>query len=251
MSATTATAPRAWAAPAGPPRLDADAVHVWRLALDAPGAAARLEGTLSAEERARARRIRFSRDRDRFVVAHGLVRTILGRYLDAPPHRLQFRAGPWGKPALAGPDGGDDLRFNLAHADDLALLAVACGREVGVDVEVVRAERVEAGLVRRVLAPAAHPAWDALPPARRVAAFFAAWTAMEALVKATGQGLAQALEQGLAPPADVLRLGPVTGVTAAGRRWSLRPLDVGAGYAAALCAEGEGWRLACWRWSEA
>lgn len=236
--------------PPGPaaPRLGPDEVHVWRLHLDRPAEAVeRLAACLSADEVARARRYRFRRDRDRFVAARGLLRTVLGRYLGADPGGLRFRLGPHGKPALAEP-AAHDLRFNLAHSDRLALLAVGRGREVGIDVERIRPDRVDEHLARLVLAPGERAAWRALPADRRAAMFFACWTAKEAFVKATGHGLARPLDafEVRLTPGPALGLVPVALPDEECRGWSLRRLEAGPDYAASLCVEGHAWRLDGW-----
>ena len=220
-------------------------IHVWRFALDLPApAVARLRDTLAVDEVARASRIRASRGRDRFIAAHGVLRQILGRYLGAAPGQLRFRAGPAGKPALASP-GSSWLRFNLSHCQDLALCAVARGREIGVDVERVRGERDWEGMAARHLAAIERARLDRLPALERSAAFFACWTCKEAYCKATGAGLAQPLSR----VAIDLRPGaPAALVVEGGERWSLRRLDPGPGFAAALVVEGQGWELRCRQW---
>src|SRR5271165_1126672 len=102
---------------------------VWRLMV-APGDAA----LLSEDERARAGRFHFDRDRDRFVSGRARLRRILGEYRREPPARLRFRYAPGGKPSLA--DRG--VRFNLSHSDYLAALAVAADFEVVIDIERLR-----------------------------------------------------------------------------------------------------------------
>src|SRR5690606_20301074 len=127
-----------WCTPPSEPSLPANAVHVWRADLGLKAAYLRcLEQNLSVDERKRASRFRFARDRDRFIGARGLLREILARYLNASPRRLSFGYGAHGKPFLAGEERST-IRFNVSHAFDAMLLAVAHMREVGVDVEGVR-----------------------------------------------------------------------------------------------------------------
>ena len=77
--------------------------------------------TLTADERQRAERYVFEKDRTHFVVARGLLRVLLGRYLRQDPPHLRFIYGPHGKPALATDTGGVALRFNVSHSHGLAL----------------------------------------------------------------------------------------------------------------------------------
>jgi 4'-phosphopantetheinyl transferase len=224
-------------------------VDVWRIDLAAtPAGRAALAATLAGDERARAARFHFDRDRDRWVVARGALRAILARYAGTAPAALALAVGDHGKPRLAEPVA--DLRFNLSHSGDLALCAVAVGREVGIDVEAVRADRAGDDIARRFFAPAEVAALAALSPALRVEAFFACWTRKEAYVKARGAGLALGLDRfevSLAPGAAAALLA-THDEPAERARWQLTALDPGPGYAGALAVEGRVAALRRWQW---
>jgi 4'-phosphopantetheinyl transferase len=243
---------RAWAFPPVNLTLRTDEVHVWRARLNL--AAARLEGlwqTLVEEELSRALRFHTRKDRDRFIAARGLLRSIVGRYLGIGPGEVRLCYGEQGKPRLAGHDGPEAIRFNLAHSEDVALYAVTRGREIGVDVERIRPELAREPLAERFFSRREGSTLRALPVDQQAEAFFACWTRQEAYLKARGQGLlALPLDQfdvSLAPgePAALLR---VQGDEQEPLRWSLRHLSPEQGYAAALAVEGCGWRLRCWQW---
>ncbi|QXD15524.1 4'-phosphopantetheinyl transferase superfamily protein [Rhodocaloribacter litoris] len=238
----------AWQIPPADVGLDPGEVHVWRVSLAGvpPPALARV---LSPDERARADRFVYDVHRHRFVTARGVLRHLLGRYLGCDPAVLRFNYGPRGKPALAAPDG-TPLRFNVSHSHELALVAVACGREVGVDVERCDPRRAAEDIAARFFAPEEVAAFRALPPGERVAGFFNAWTRKEAYMKATGQGLALGLDRfcvSLAPGAPPALLSTAWNPPDAAR-WSLHALDPGPGYAAALAVEGHGLTLRCFAW---
>lgn len=243
-----------WGSPPRPLVLDADAVHVWAAPLDPPAAAVQRHGTLLAsDERARAERFHFERDRRRFTVARGVLRTLLGRYLGTDPRAVAFGYESHGKPVLADPFAAHGLRFNVSHSGEMALFAFARGREVGVDVEEVR--RMEDGLdiAVRFFSEAEVAAFRALPEEIRDDAFFNCWTRKEAYIKAVGEGLSFPLhvfDVSLAPGEPARLLASRDPQQA--ERWSLRGLpDPAPGYRAALVVEGEGWDVACWRWDEA
>ncbi len=225
--------------------------HVWRVALDVDTARrATLAETLSGEERDRAARFHFDRDRHRFQVARGALRHLLGRYLAVDPRRVEIRLLPGGKPILGT---GDDvpLRFNVSHSGPLALIALARGREVGVDLEAERPLSDMTSLAESTFSPVEVAAWRALAPADRPAAFFQAWTRKEAFLKATGEGLLRALDSfdvalGPGEPARLLR---VEGPPGELERWRLVALDVPRGYHAALAIEGEPDHVSCREWT--
>ena len=168
-------------------------MHVWRASLNLPASQIeRLGQTLSTDEWSRANRFAFQKDRDHFVAARGILRAILGHYLDEAPNRLRFSYNPFGRPALAGEPEG--LRFNVSHSHGRALIAVTGGRSVGVDVERIRPDVTYEQLARRFFSPREVAALLALPENLRRKAFFTCWTCKEAYVKARGEGLSIPLQ---------------------------------------------------------
>jgi 4'-phosphopantetheinyl transferase len=242
-----------WRLPPTPPALGGEEVHLWRAFLDvAPERVATLRDTLAADERARAERFRFPVDRARSIVARGLLRAIIARYLDREPGAIAFQYGPSGKPALRGDAARGDIRFNLSHADGVALYAVARGREVGVDIERIRAEMAGERIAERFFSPREVATLRALRPDLQREAFFRCWTRKEAYVKARGAGITAALDQfdvSLAPdePAAILANRDAS---EARRHWSLHHLAPGPGYVGAVAVEGGGYTLDCWQWRE-
>ena len=221
-------------------------VDVWRVALDGGTGGV----VLSDDERARAARFRFERDRVRYAAAHTALRAILGAYLEVAPERLAFDHTSHGKPFVRG---ASSLSFNLSHSGDLALVAVAPGAAVGVDIEQVRDDVECERLARRFFSDHEQRELFALPAADRMAAFFTCWTRKEAFIKGVGEGLSIPLADFDVPvavgsPARLLAFR--TDETAAAR-WSLADVPVADGSAAAvavetpaLCVESFDWRAA-------
>ncbi|MDR3635522.1 MAG: 4'-phosphopantetheinyl transferase superfamily protein [Isosphaeraceae bacterium] len=228
-----------------PPRglvLARDEVHVWRIALDPPGhIVERLASFLSADEQARAARFLALIHRTRFQVARGTLRAILGRYLGREPGRIEFAYGEHGKPFLPG----IDLRFNMAHSKDVALLGVSDGRELGIDIEAVRPLEDAERIVARFFSAREQADFFRVIPAERQEAFFRGWVRKEAYIKAIGMGLALPLadfDVTLAP-GEPPRLLHVANQPDAPARWTFGELDPGAGFQGAIAVEGGGWRL--------
>ena len=147
---------------------------------------------LDAAELARADRFSFDRDRDRFINRRALVRAVLARYLESPPADIQIRVASHGRPELAG---GGDLSFNVSHSDGLALVAVAYGHSVGVDIERLRPVPDGLELARGLFHQRELEALESVPESQRSAAFLAIWTRKEAIVKADGRGLSIPLDR--------------------------------------------------------
>lgn len=71
-----------WRTPPTHITLSCDDVHVWCASLDQPlWCVSQLLQTLSTNERMRAERLCFEQDRKHFIVGRGLLRAILGCYL--------------------------------------------------------------------------------------------------------------------------------------------------------------------------
>lgn len=219
--------------------LDRHDVHLWRFSLSrSRESVAQLERTLSPDERRRADRFHAAQDARRFIVARGVLRSLLGRYTQLDPGSLEFCYGRAGKPELPAPSSGDRLRFNVAHSGSFALVAVARGHRVGVDLEALRAVPELDRIARRYFSARENHELTALPPGERRAAFFRGWTQKEAFVKAIGDGLHHPIDQievSVAPPERTTKV-TIAGAGASSS-WVLRPVHAGIGYAAALAVE--------------
>ncbi|MBI3144072.1 MAG: 4'-phosphopantetheinyl transferase superfamily protein [Pseudogulbenkiania sp.] len=228
-------------------------VHIWRASLDvSPETSARLYATLSADERSRSARFRFQRDRQRFVAAHGVLRELLGDYLETRPDRISYAYNAFGKPEL-GPAFDGRLKFNLSHSTGLALIAFATDADVGVDLEYLRAQSDYADIAWYFFSAAEADQLSALPAPLYADAFLACWTKKEAYLKACGDGLAVPLDGFSVPLTTDPEHGPVDIHVASNnivpaRRWSLYTLQPAPGYIGALAIEGGGWCLSQRQW---
>jgi 4'-phosphopantetheinyl transferase len=254
MKAAPSTSPvPPWLAPPETLVLGSDEVHVWRATLNQPASQIQsFRHSLAADERARAERFHFERDRKHFIAARGVLRAILGRYLKRAPECLSFCYSSYGKPALAGESGGDAIRFNVSHSHGIALYAVTRGREVGVDLEHIRSDLAVAEIAERFFSQPEVAMLRALPTEAQREAFFRCWTRKEACLKARGEGLSLPLDQvdvSLVPGEPDTAPGTQPDSSEASR-WSFQELAPAPGYAAALAVEGRGWRLACWQWPD-
>src|SRR5688572_33438143 len=130
-----------WSVPPEAPLLQASEVHVWRIELEQPEYVLEdFRSTLESDELQRAGRFHFEKDRRHFVVARGFLRAVLARYLNANAGALKFSYSGYGKPALNGEHKNNPLRFNMSHSLGVALLALTEDKQIGVDVEFMRAD---------------------------------------------------------------------------------------------------------------
>ncbi len=200
------------------PELSANDVHVWLAHLpSARPALERATAVLSIDERERIARFRFEALRECSTLTRGILRWLLGHYLQTAPEQLAFTYGLHGKPALVS----TGLHFNTSHSGDYALFAFTRANDIGVDIEQVRgdlARREE--IARRHFAPGENEQLQAVPESERTRAFFQLWTRKEAFVKARGDGLFSGLDRfevSLGEP----RVLSVDGSTAAAGQWQM------------------------------
>lgn len=243
-----------WQAPPRFLALPADEVHVWRIRLDAaPDCIKHYYDFLSSDEKGRAARYHFQKDREQYIVARGVLRTILSRYLDMAPDEIRFSYSSNGKPALKNSQGADLINFNMSHSHTLALVGVTRDRKIGIDVERIQNDFSCQEIAGRMFSPQESKTLAELPDDMRHEAFFNCWTRKEAYIKARGLGLSYPLHQfevSLIPgePARLIRSTEDSLFDTT--PWALQELEPGPGYVGALAVEGKDWQLACWQWPE-
>ena len=211
-------------------------VHVWHGTLEATPDA------VTPAEESRARRMASPRRRREFLVARGALRRVLADALGIDPLLLPIREGTHGKPDLV-PRRPDlpPIGFNLSHSGDRFVVALALGMDPGIDVELIRPRRSLDLLARECFSPAEQRAvaGDSDP----MHAFYRVWSRKEAVIKADGRGISIGLDRfdvSVGEPAAVLDARWVGAVPGEAARWSLRSLDAGPGYAAAVAVRRPG-----------
>lgn len=236
-----------WASAASWSALPNDAVHVWRVRLDAldGSTVSGLVAALSPDELERAARYRRPLDQERFRRTRGVLRLLLEQYTGVTPRAVRLAANIHGKPRLTG----GTLQFNVSHSDDLALFAFSQARAVGVDVEQRRDGDEWRSIAAHFFSSREQGVLSTLSGETLTRVFFTIWTRKEAYVKARGLGLSLPLDSfdvghdaGSRPIEVRAREEHAAGL------WTVSDLDAGPHFAA-LCVEGDdAWRLRLWDW---
>ncbi len=216
-------------------------IQIWYVDLQRSHAElAQLRATLSNDEVARGERLRLAELRRRVWVARGALRAILAAELQCAAADVMFAYGRNGKPAVIG-----DLRFNVSHSGELALIAIGYRRELGIDIEQVRPYAEVRQITGQFFSPYEQATLHALPSEQWSLGFFNCWTRKEAYLKALGDGFARGLDtfDVTLAPGDVPRLLRVGWDAAEVDRWRMYAWQPAAAYTAALCVAGEGWQV--------
>lgn len=195
-----------------------------------------LTSLLSEDEIQRANRFHFPEHRRRFVVARGMLRELLGQYLNLDPMQVQFEYSSHGKPRI---QGESSLKFNLSHSQDLVLYGFTLEREIGVDLEYLRPLENASQLAQRFFCPREYEVIRTLDLENQKKVFFKAWTAKEAYLKAIGAGISGGLDQvelelSLDEPVKLRSLPSL---------WSLVSLHLHPDYADAVAIQGADYQL--------
>lgn len=207
-------------------------IQVLAFNLDVSDETAReLEGTLSAPERARAKRLVYAADARRYIVSRGVLRSVLSGILRCGPQDVTLEAGASGKPRLAGESPA--AQFNVSHSMDLALIALSVGREVGVDLEHHDPRMEWRSVARTWLSGEQCEEIDGLGPALQLPAFYSCWSRKEAILKARGGGLS----------------GRQAPLSASDKSWWVADVPVGPDHAASVASEAPRATLELYRWS--
>ena len=220
-----------------------DEIHLW-LASYEEIADERLHAgyreLLNAEERAQEPRFYFERDRRRYLVTRALVRTVLSRYAAVRPADWVFETNAYGRPEAANPAARElGLAFNISHTHSLIVLAVTAGRELGVDVENVRAREVSIGVADRYFAPQEVSVLNAVPAEEQQYRFFEYWTFKESYIKARGMGLSLPLDKFSFqyPDAQAVEIAIDPELADDAARWQFWQFRPSPDYLVAVCAE--------------
>jgi 4'-phosphopantetheinyl transferase len=226
-------------------RLDSGHIHLWLAWLGKitdPRKLAEYRSLLSEEERQRQMRFHFERDRHRYLVTRAMVRTVLSRYADVAPRDWRFAVNDYGKPSIVPEHSlARSIEFNLSHTAGLVVLAVACDRVLGVDVENVRAREIDIEVADRFFAAVEVAALRATPSEEQQQRFFDFWTLKESYIKARGLGLSIPLASFafcIENPGQV-QLTTDQSLHGGPERWVFWRLRFGPDHLVALCAQDD------------
>ncbi len=178
-------------------------VNIYIVSLDkSPFALEYLSSILSEDERKRSDRYKFLSDKNKFIIARGMLRIILSQYLDIQPDLIKFDYTDRGKPTTLTPlpplprgEGEKLLSFNLSHSQQLAVYAISLNQSLGIDLEYLGKSVDCEPIAKRFFTQKEYECITGLNEREKKEAFFRLWTKKEAYLKAIAQGIANGLDQ--------------------------------------------------------
>jgi 4'-phosphopantetheinyl transferase len=233
-------------------KIEMNQVHVWQIALDQIRADVNSYFVvLSEDERQRSGRFAFWKDRNRYIVVHGILRVLLSQYLSTKPTGIFFHKTPYGKPYVLLQEKRSPLCFNISYSEQIALIAISVDREVGIDIEFIRNNLDVDQLSKSCFSPLELMELKSIPLSQRKEAFFCGWTRKEAYTKARGEGLftLDKFSVSLSRDKPTILLD-VRADRNEPNRFSVYDLPVIEGYTSALVMEGHDNSISYFHWNE-
>jgi 4'-phosphopantetheinyl transferase len=229
--------------------LSPDYVDIWRCCVGlADDQIGELSSLLSAEEKARAQRLKIAEKQNQFVITRGRLRQILGKYLNSDPCAFKFEYATHGKPYLEERWQGHEILFNVSHSHNFVLIAMSLDHQLGIDIEKIQHDKDHTFLARRFFSKREQAELTALPEEIKRRAFYSCWTRKEAFVKAVGDGITYGLDTfdiSVHPDETQPSLNIHTNSTE-DITWSVFNIPMDEDYMAALAVTGNTVSVRCW-----
>ncbi len=218
-------------------RLFLDSIQLWYVDVCQLSASfyQRLFDSLSPDERERAASFKFEEDQYIFVIARGILRHLLAAYLKQSPSDIDFTYNAYGKPFLKQPKQDNPIYFNLSHSNDMVVYAFSLEKFIGIDIEYMKVDIVEPGVVQQVLSEKEQKVFYRKPIEKQPLSFFRIWVCKESLIKALGHGFSYSpLKIELDISKDPISLSKEEQDKLFAQKWLLKEFSLTYGYVGAV-----------------
>lgn len=203
---------------------------------------------LSEDEVRRAAVYSLEKDRVQFIIGRGLLRIILGFYVDANPKELRFQYNEYGKPQLSEALLYNYISFNVSHSDNEIIYAISQGRKLGVDIERICLDLEFNEVLKRFFSPKEQWIIKNSPSEKQVNTFYMIWTRKEAYCKAIGTGIVSHFERiDVTAGTGEANRYKVSGENIEEKYWVISDISIDENYTAAVAVHGNNYRLRCWK----
>jgi len=206
-----------------------------------------LTTVLSNDEIDKVNRFIFEKDRITHTVSQGMLRYILGTYLNLNPEEIIFNQNEYGKPFISEEQNPDNIQFNLSHSGDMIIYAISKGRNVGIDIQKIKDSGSIADIVDHYFSETEKAAFRSLPDEQKLSGFHSCWARKEAYIKALGFGLSYPLNSFSMPVTPEYSSAVIYDDYKTA--YTVTDIITSPGYAAAVAAEGSDAELQYFEWS--
>jgi len=183
---------------------------------------------LSAEELARAEKLRIENQRNMYITSHAAMRMILAEHLQTKPTTVDIKQQEKGKPFIKHTA---PLHFSLSHTRDIALFALSTEQPVGLDIEQIKPAKDIMGIARRFYGSDEFNWLNNLDEQEQLTAFYQTWCYKEAILKGTGQGIQGGLDKVMIKPQQLAKGGEIKHEN---NLWFFQPIHIKTGYKSAV-----------------
>ncbi len=146
---------------------------------------------LAKDEVVRVKEFKFKIDQVRYIISRGILRLLLGTYLNANPKEIEFHYTFYGKPMVRNKQS---LAFNISHSVNKAVFGFVKDAEIGVDVEAIKTDFNVLDIARNFFSSTEIESLENQHEELLYRAFYRCWTRKEAFIKAEGSGLSFPLD---------------------------------------------------------
>lgn len=173
--------------------LKPNTVHIWSLNFVVNDETFNIyHDLLSVDEKERASRFKFYKDKRCYVVTKGVLRLLSGSYLNKEAKSIAFEYEKYGKPKFKH---NTNLNFNVSHSGDLAVIGFVYNHTIGVDIEKIKNDFETFEIASNFFSKQEIDMLLEIPKPEQYKAFYRCWTRKEAFIKAKGSGLSFPLNE--------------------------------------------------------
>lgn len=237
-----------WKPPPNNLTLKSIETHIWRANLDKNNSNfAFLKTHLTKDEVEYAKRFKFKKHSNRFIIARGILRSLLGRYLEVTPRKIKIEYSDYGKPHFQNEKA---INFNISHSKQMAVFAFSKYCNIGIDIEFINKKIEFDEIAKRFFSKNEVKTLNSLSDKDKVIGFYNCWTRKEAFIKAVGEGLSFPLDKfevSLEPekPAKIIKINcPQQDVS----KWSIYAIKPEHNFVGSCVLEGSIERIKYWNW---
>jgi 4'-phosphopantetheinyl transferase len=174
-------------------KLESNTVNTWFINInDVQDKFEKFSNIISIDEKKRANKFHFKKDKNLFIMSRVVLRLLSGKYLNIEPETITFKYGKYGKPDF---DFDTNLKFNISHSGEMVILSFVLDYDIGVDIEKIKHDFDVLDIATNYFSKLEIEALKKAPKEKQSEFFYRCWTRKESFIKAKSIGLSFPLDQ--------------------------------------------------------